>query len=187
MPRIEVVFVEDAKAVYRRDPQRHDFMTALPVALKTMIVSPDLQTVPDWARPESLVVRKAEPGAHGLVLLKEPRLVKADAADPFAGITSVAVFTKQEEVGYALEYCGEKEIVKVSVAIRGMSEGKRVSIGGLPVKARLDPVISTPGCGLARASVSLADLPISAGTYTFAVAVDDGAQRYNLDQQFRIE
>jgi GWxTD domain-containing protein len=52
MPKIEVVFLIDPMDFKsHRDPQRPDFITALPVAIKKSIVSPDLTEVPAWARP----------------------------------------------------------------------------------------------------------------------------------------
>jgi len=195
LPRVEVVFVEDAKGVYRRDTQRHDFLNAMPVAIKKLIVSPDLKEVPDWGKAQATAVasqpaalRKAEPGAHHLLLLKNPHaIVNSDVADPFADVVTASVFAKKDDLGYALEYCGDKDPVKVSVAIRGMSEGKRVSINGLPVKAHPDPIVTVPGCGLVRATISLNDLPIAAGTYSFVIKLNDGAASYNLSQDFKIE
>ena len=195
LPRVEVVFVEDAKGVYHRDTQRHDFLNAMPVAIKKMIVSPDLKDVPDWAKQQAagaggaaIVARKGEPGAHHLLLLKDPHAIaNTEAGDPFADVVTASVFAKQDDLAYALEYCGDKDKVKVSVAIRGMSEGKRVSINGLPVNAHPDPILTVPGCGLVRAAISLNDLPIGAGTYSFVVKVDDGTQTYNLSQDFKIE
>ena len=53
MPRIEVVFLHDKlRGGARRDPQRTDFSSALPRALRKQIVSPDLKEVPEWARPQ---------------------------------------------------------------------------------------------------------------------------------------
>ncbi|HEV8660873.1 MAG TPA: GWxTD domain-containing protein [Thermoanaerobaculia bacterium] len=50
VPKIEVVFIHDyAGDRVRRDPQRTDFTMALPDAIKSYIVSPDMTTVPEWA------------------------------------------------------------------------------------------------------------------------------------------
>jgi len=196
LPRVEVVFVEDPKMIFHRDTQRHDFLNATPVAMRKMLVSPDLKDVPDWARPEAVTaalpqaaaVRKGEPGAHHLLLLKDPHaIVNSEAGDPFADVVTATLFAKKDDLAYAVEYCGEKDPVKVSVAVRGMSDGKRVSINGLPVNAHPDPIMTVPGCGLVRAAISLGDLPIAAGTYSFVVKLDDGTQTYNLSQDFKIE
>jgi GWxTD domain-containing protein len=199
LPRVEVVFVEDPKGIFHRDTQRHDFLNATPPALRKMIVGPNLKDVPDWAKPQALAtapaapagvaaLRKGEPGAHHLILMTDPHaIVNSEAGDPFADVVTATVFAKKDDLGYALEYCGDKEKVKVSVAIRGMSDGKRVSINGLPVNAHPDPILTVPGCGLVRAAISLADLPLTPGTYSFVVKVDDGTQTYNLTQDFTIQ
>jgi GWxTD domain-containing protein len=50
MPKIEVVFLHDGtRGQVRRDPQRADFTSALPGAIKSYIVSPQLTRVPEWA------------------------------------------------------------------------------------------------------------------------------------------
>jgi len=167
----------------------------MPVAIKKLIVSPDLKEVPDWGRTQATtaaspaVSRKAEPGAHHLLLLKDPHaIVNSEAADPFADVVTASVFAAKDDLGYALEYCGDKDPVKVSVAIRGMAEGKRVSVNGLPVKAHPDPIITVPGCGLVRAAISLGALPmLGPGSFTLVVKLDDGTASYNLTQDFKIE
>jgi GWxTD domain-containing protein len=59
VPKIEVVFIFDGfGGTARRDPQRTDFTMALPGAIKSYIVSPDLTTVPEWAK-NSLEKEKA--------------------------------------------------------------------------------------------------------------------------------
>ncbi len=50
VPKIEIVFIHyEVDGSVRRDPQRTDFTMALPGAIKSYIVSPDLKTVPEWA------------------------------------------------------------------------------------------------------------------------------------------
>jgi GWxTD domain-containing protein len=195
LPSVEVVFVEDMKMIFHRDTQRHDFLNATPVAIRKMIVSPDLKEVPDWAKPGAVAaapavnaLRKGQPGAHHLLLLKDPHaIVNSLTADPFADVVTASVFAKQDDLAYAVEYCGEKDTVNVSFSIRGMSGGKKVNIGAAPVAAHLDPIPTVPGCGMLRAAISLADLPLTPGPYTFTVKLDDGTQSYNLTQDFRIE
>lgn len=199
LPRVEVVFVEDPKMIFHRDTQRHDFLNATPAALRKMIVSPGLKEVPEWAKAQAMTqamaaapaaagLRKGEPGAHHLLLLKDANaIVNSAVADPFADVVTASSFAKKDDLAYAVEYCGDKEKVTVTLNIRGMSEGKRVNIGAPPSTARLDPIITVPGCGLLRGAVSLADLPLTPGTYSFVVQVDDGTQKYNLSQDFKIE
>jgi hypothetical protein len=165
------------------------------MAIRKMIVSPDLKDVPDWARPGAVAaapaanaLRKGQPGAHYLLLLKDPHaIVNSIAADPFADVVTASSFAKQDDLAHAVEYCGDKESVNVSFSIRGMSGGKKVNIGAAPAAAHLDPITTVPGCGMLRAAISLADLPLTPGTYTFTVKVDDATQSYNLTQDFKIE
>ena len=37
------------------------------------------------------------------------------------------------------------------------------------------------------AAISLSDLPLAPGTYTFTVKIDDGTQNYSLAQDFKLE
>jgi len=163
------------------------------VTMKKMIVSPDLKEVPAaapvaHAEPRPIVTRKGEPGAHQLVLVRDPNtLMNSDTGDPFANITSEKVFTKQDELGYAFEYCGDKDPLKLTVAIRGMAKGKKLNISAPPENVHADPETTVPGCGMIRASIPLANLPVAAGTYTFAVKLDDGAKSYDLSKDFQIQ
>lgn len=60
VPKIEVVFLFDKlNGGAHRDPQRTDFTMALPNAIKSYIASPEMTTVPDWARPVVAVQRAA--------------------------------------------------------------------------------------------------------------------------------
>lgn len=55
MPKVEVVFLIDPMmGTSHRDPQRPDFVTAMPVAIRKSLVNPELMEVPDWARPQVL-------------------------------------------------------------------------------------------------------------------------------------
>ena len=50
MPKIDVVFIYDGlDGGAHRDPQRTDFTSALPGAIRSYIKSPELTTVPEWA------------------------------------------------------------------------------------------------------------------------------------------
>jgi GWxTD domain-containing protein len=136
MPKIEVVFIYDKlNGGAHRDPQRTDFTSARPAAIKYYIKSPELTTVPDWAssrtRPdvigsqshiETTVTYEKKKG--GQILIDVPAAVARPAgvgrlmllndsmalqpqsgADPFAAVTSVAQFQKGHDLGWAVEYC----------------------------------------------------------------------------------
>ncbi len=136
MPKIEVVFIFDrGKEGARRDPQRADFSTALPGAIKSYIVSPDLKTVPEWGssrlnrsvvkgeesvettvtrdttKKQQFVIDTAPPiakqaGAGKLILLANPASLQPQSGrDPFSGVTSLTSFKRTEDLGWAAEYC----------------------------------------------------------------------------------
>lgn len=186
------------------------FSKASPGVIAKNIVNPDLRDVPDWAKPQgalppqpskvdtasqpvlrepaAVVVRKGERGAHHLLLLKDlDAIVLSDTTDPFAGVKSSLVFAKSDDLGYVLEYCGDKDPVNIRVSIRGTVNGKKVNIGAPPVDASPASINTVPGCGMIRAAIPLSNLPITPGTYTFAVKLEDGAASYNLAQDFKIE
>jgi GWxTD domain-containing protein len=136
MPKIEVVFVYDMTGDrVRRDPQRTDFTSALPDAIKYYIKSPELTTVPDWAssrtHPDVIASQShiettitLEKKKGGQILVDVPAAVAKPAgvgrmmllhdsmalqpqsgADPFAAVTSVGQFQKGHDLGWAAEYC----------------------------------------------------------------------------------
>lgn len=54
MPKIEVVFIHDGLGGRaRRDTHRNDFVSALPKAIQYYIRSPELTSVPEWAKKEA--------------------------------------------------------------------------------------------------------------------------------------
>lgn len=135
MPKIEVVYIHDeVKGRMRRDPLRTDFTSALPGAIKSYIVSPDLTQVPEWAssRTEKTIVVPAQAivtetvsttkmtrtvvdrpapvakaaGAGKLTLLHDiSKIQPQSGVDPFASLQNTSSFAKGEELGWASEYC----------------------------------------------------------------------------------
>lgn len=197
MPRVEVGFVEDPRGgIWRRDVQRHDYLSAEAAAIRKAIVNPDLKEVPGWARPQVpgaepgvVIARKGEAGAHRLLLMTDPRAIEnSDLRDPFADVQTVSVFGRNDDLGYVVEYCGAHDPVTLRVAIRGTANGRPVNAGPPAAIAHPEAIKTVPGCSMLRAALSLGGLPmLTTGTFTFIVQVDDGAQRYNLAQEFKIE
>ncbi|HSP16905.1 MAG TPA: GWxTD domain-containing protein [Thermoanaerobaculia bacterium] len=136
MPKIEVVFIFDRLGERaRRDPQRTDFTSALPGAIKSYIVSPDLKTVPEWAssrasrlgvapqdhietvvtvekvRKGQVIVDAPRPvalpaGAGKLTLVSDPAVLQPQSGgDPFGALASLASFKRSQDLGWAAEYC----------------------------------------------------------------------------------
>ena len=205
MPKIEAVYIQDThNQTWKRDTQRNEIMAAFPVAVEKAIVSKDLTVTPEWAkRPPTEVafvpqktssgpakaLRKGDPGAHGLVLVKNAMLIAApqSGADPFAGVQSINLFNKTDDLGYAFEYCGTSETVKMTIAIRGTTEGKKVNMIAPTEDVPVEAIKVVPGCAMVRASIPLNDMQVMPGTYTFNVKLDDGPQSYNLSQDFKVE
>ena len=64
LPRLEVVFIHDgSRGTVRRDPQRTDFTSALPNAIKYYVKNPQLTTVPEWAKVAAVQFGEPEPSA----------------------------------------------------------------------------------------------------------------------------
>jgi GWxTD domain-containing protein len=208
MPKIEIVFLEDPHThVFHRDPQRPDFISAIPGAMKKIVVNPDLKTVPEWAKPQvisavveapkklsqqaaaAMAAPPVEPGLHKLVLVKDVMTIPSaqEKRDPFTNAVSASSFTKGDDLGYAFQYCGSADVLKLTITITGMSGGKKVRMVAPADDVTPDPMRAVPGCGMVRASIPLSDLTLQPGTYNFAVKLEDGATSYNLAQDFKIE
>lgn len=206
MPRVDIVFVQDPNTMaWKRDTQRPDFILANDNAIRAAIHNPDLKAVPDWARtpapkmvtttiaaPAKLSAQTAapgEPGVHKLVLMKNVMSLPnaQEGGDPFLRATPTASFTKGDDLGYAFEYCGSADTVKLTITITGMSNGNKMRMVAPTDDVTPDPMRAVPGCGMVRASIPLSDLTLQPGTYNFQVKLEDGAQTYNLAQDFRIE
>jgi GWxTD domain-containing protein len=205
MPRVYIVFIQDPiSGIWQRDPQRTDFILAQDNAIRLYIHNPELTSVPDWAKPKLVMAQveqtkklsqqaaapeaKVEPGLKKLLLVKDVMSIPnaQQKADPFS-VAPAASFSKGDDLGYAFQYCGTADTVKVTITITGMSEGKKVRMVTPADDATPDPMRAAPGCGMVRASIPLSSLTLGPGTYTFSVKVEDGAQSYNLAQDFRIE
>jgi GWxTD domain-containing protein len=207
MPRIYIVFIQDPiSGIWQRDTQRPDFVTANLNAVKLAVHNPELTEVPDWARPKLLISQieqtkklsqqaaapaapAVEPGVRNLVLVKDVMSVgnAQDKSNPFARATSAASFGKGDDLGYAFQYCGTADTVKLTITISGMSGGQKVRMTAPADEVAPDPLRAVPGCGMIRASIPLSDLTLQPGTYNFAVKVEDGPASYNLAQDFKIE
>jgi len=177
LPRVEVDFVRDSKGVFRLVTANSDFANAVPAAMKAMLVSPDLKNVPEWAK-------QTPSGAHALVLMTD---VSAASPDALLNGRNVVTFAKSGRIGFAFEYCGPAETLNMTTSILGTAGEKPLQILMPPVAVKAHASTSKSSCGMVRAAIPLAGLPLERATYTFVVKLDDGAQSYNLTQDFRIE
>jgi GWxTD domain-containing protein len=213
-----VVFVENTNNhEYFFDTQQGNVTGALSVAVRKAIVSPNLTEVPPWAtgpavaearRQHSLAVSNVKgapalppppkvtepPGARALTLTKDVTAIDPRAAkNPLASATSLATFTKQDDLGYALQYCMAvydpelQPTLKVGVTIDGKSGDETVHMTAPEDDVIPDAIKSLPGCYLVRGSLPLAD--VGTGAYKLTLALTDPAtqQKYNLEQEFKVE
>jgi GWxTD domain-containing protein len=212
-----VVFQENTNThEYLPDMQQGNVMGAIATAVRKAIVSPNLTEVPAWAtssvvaedrqqRTVTIGTRKAAvlppppkvmqpPGARALTLTKDVTAIDPRAAkDPLSSATSLSSFTKQDDLGYALQYCvavydpENQPSLKVGVTIDGTSEGEKVHMAAPEDDVIPDGIKSLPGCYLVRGSLPLAD--VGAGSYKLSLSLTDPAtqQKYSLEQEFKVE
>lgn len=206
MPKVEAVYIQDTHTgVWQRDTQRNEIMGAFPVAIEKAIVNKDLAVAPEWSkRPATEVafvpqktgsqgpakaLRKGDPGAHGLVLVKNAMGLAApqSGSDPFAGVQTINLFEKTDDLGYAFEYCGASESVKMTINIRGTSDGRKVNMVAPTEEVPVETIKAVPGCAMVRASIPLNDMQVMPGTYTFNLKLEDGPQSWDLAQDFKVQ
>ena len=206
MPKIEAVFIKDPiSGLVQRDTQRNDIGAAYDNAIRKSIVNKDMTVAPDWAKyaPTELVyapankdsgkpvlaTRHAEPGVHTLILVKDAMALAGpqSGTDPFAGVKPISTFGTSDDLGYAFEYCGAAESLKMTISIRGSANGQKINMTAPLEDVPVEAIKVVPGCSLVRASIPLSDMKVAPGTYAFNVKLDDGAQTYNLAQDFKVE
>jgi GWxTD domain-containing protein len=206
MPRIEAVFIKDPfSGLVQRDTQRSEIMTAYANAVEKAVVDKNMTVAPEWAkRPPTQVefvaankgtgkpvvaVRQGEAGVHSLFLVKDAMALPApqSGVDPLAGVQTVSAFTKSDDLGYAFEYCGAAESLKMTISIKGSANGQKINMTAPLEDVPVEAIKVVPGCSLVRASIPLGDMNVAPGTYAFSIKLDDGAQSYNLAQDFKVE
>ena len=205
MPRIEAVYIKDPiSGLVQRDTQRADIMTAFANAPESTIVARDMTVAPEWAkRPATNVefvqaktgaegaapVRTGKTGVHSLVLVKDAMALAApqSGVDPFAGVKNVDTFAASDDLGYAFEYCGASDTLKMTISIRGTAGSEKINMTAPLEDVPVEAIKVVPGCSLVRASIPLSDMKVAAGAYTFSIKLEDGAQHYDLAQDFKVQ
>jgi GWxTD domain-containing protein len=207
MQRFEAVFIKDPiNGLIQRDTQRNDIMTAFANAPEQSIVDKNMTVAPEWARrpptqvefvaankdsgkPATMTTRHAEPGVHTLVLVKDAMALPGpqSGTDPFAAAQGVSSFTTSDDLGYAFEYCGAAETLKMTISIKGTANGQKINMTAPLEDVPVEAIKVVPGCSLVRASIPLGDMNVAPGSYAFSIKLDDGAQSYNLSQDFKVE
>jgi GWxTD domain-containing protein len=206
MPRIEAVFIKDPfNDLVQRDTQRNDIGTAYANAIEKAIVSKDMTVAPEWAkRPPTQVefvaankdagkpviaTRHAEPGVHTLLLIKDAMALPGpqSGSDPFAGAKAIDTFATGDDLGYAFEYCGPADTLKMTISIRGTAGAAKVNMVAPLEDVPVEAIKVVPGCSLVRASIPLGDMKVAAGAYTLSIKLEDGSQHYDLAKDFKVQ
>jgi GWxTD domain-containing protein len=213
--RPTLVFIEDAYShEYKLDPQQGNPYGALAAMSQRALVHPELTEVPAWALKggleagrKNVVVTKfipgkgmqtapatptvtGDPGASRLLLLKNVTVdVKPmSGGDPFGALSSNAVFTKSEELGYAFQLCrpaASDDNVKVTMKVTGTTGNHQVNMSAPPEEMTPEQIRASASCYVVRAALPLADF--EPGDYHLELTVDDGGKSYNMGQDFKVQ
>lgn len=170
-----------------------------PVAARESL--PDTETV---AGPSSVTTRKTivQPpaptavagaaGAHDLWLLGNVRVIRAgEDENPFAHLTGKWAFKKNEDLGFAFEYCAvslssPRPSLTMSITMSGKVKGEPVSVSTPEDDVLAEPLAKLPGCYLVRGAIPLESL--EPGSYGFFVNVKDAAGKtVTLEKGFTVE
>jgi GWxTD domain-containing protein len=188
--------------------------SALARAVKKSIASPDLNEVPEWGRqsvaeaamakviitgqgqmtrlwPPDPVPQPTWP--HALILMKHAATLDPLAAsDPLTGVVALTSFSKQNHLEYASEYCKSGDlktrpslsvdVLIVSAAPEGGTVWHRRYTDVTPEAIR-----SSANCYLLRGSIPLAEVVPGAYKLILTVADPSTEQKYNLEQEFKVE
>lgn len=194
LPRLEVTFAETPGTdAIVRDVQHGQFSNGAPLALRKMIVSPDMTAVPDWAAHLGQTAAPAPvarlDGKLGRVVLFADisTLDVAAAADPLATLAPAASFAADGEAAWAVEYCGASNLaapLRVTTGIRGA--GVAASNDVLS-ELQADPMSAVAGCGVLRGITSLADLKPGAYEFVVSVGLPNGKETLAAKRPFRID
>lgn len=206
----EINFVQNSRGEYKLDFQKGGVAGALTTAINRAVVNPNLKEVPNWSRVEApeteiggdLVVQKVvdvemvpkvlvpdeKIGATQLTLLKDVFTLQPQSGkDPLEGVTGVSSFTRSDELGWAAQYCGNSDVVRVSMLLNAKINGKNVSMAAPSEEMAPDAIKVRPGCYLVRGAVPLEEM--EQGEYQLSVQIEDPVTKkaYDLRQTFRLE
>jgi GWxTD domain-containing protein len=210
----DVYFFEDLRThEYHYDPQRGNVAGALASAVNRALINPGLNEVPEWAttkaleatrhkvvieemkKPDPVAVVPVQPaGARALALVKDINVLNPRGkSDPFAAVTSLDAFTKQDDLGYATSLCvasydpQNSPTIKVAMTITGQAGAEKVRMVAPEEDYTPDAIRTLPGCYLVRGALPLADF--GAGAYKLSLTLTDptSQQKYNLEQSFKVE
>ncbi|HWS71054.1 MAG TPA: hypothetical protein VN605_03025, partial [Thermoanaerobaculia bacterium] len=212
----DVYFFEDLRThEYNYDPQRGNIAGALSSAIDRALINPGLKEVPEWATTKALEATRhkivveemkkpvaAAPvpvpvqpaGAHALTLMKDINALNPRGKnDPLAALSSLDVFKKQDDLGYAASLCVasydplNSPTIKVAMLITGQVGAEKVRMTAPEEDYTPDAMRMLPGCYLVRGALPLADF--GAGAYKLSLTLTDptSQQKYNLEQSFKVE
>ena len=125
-------------------------------------------------------------GAGRLTFVKDAWAIKPQSGkDPFEGLADVTDFTRNDELGWAAEYCTgvvseELPSVVVKMTISGIIKGEKINFRGEPEEMVPDSIRIFPGCYVVRGAIPLADF--DPGTYTVSMSIGS----YNLSKEVKV-
>ena len=178
--------VPEWAAVGGLNPRRSNAIT-VPMAGSTV---PAKSTAVPAAAPGQPVVMLPR-GATRLTVTRNSFDASTQNGDPFAGLVAVDRFKATEELGWAVQYCGQTDqqlSVPFIVRISGGPAGNKVNLATPREEVAPDRIAALPGCYMMRGAIPLDDL--AAGTYTLHLMIDDPIVKgdaYDLTQDFVIE
>jgi hypothetical protein len=147
-----------------------------------------VQKVVDVEMTPRVIVPAENIGATQLTLIKDVFTLQPQSGDdPLQGVTGVSSFTRADELGWAAQYCGNSDVVRVSMAIDGMSGGKKVTMSSPAEEMAPDAIKARPGCYLVRGAIPLEEM--ETGQYKLSLQIEDPGtnQMYKLQQDFRLD
>ena len=203
LARVEVVFNEDtATQRVQRNPRFPDFGRANPIAIKRMVVHPELTTVPEWAafgglEPKGRVTRVVEETIPAPVIAPEPAPVPAPNDGPVVasntpGVSQLAIPATSKagrDVPWSVQFCSataETPRLKSMLLIAGPLDGKSTEQRTREKDAKPERLNGQPGCYALRGTVPVSKL--TPGRYKVSVMIDAASgDTWTLKQEFRVE
>ncbi|HET7712088.1 MAG TPA: GWxTD domain-containing protein, partial [Thermoanaerobaculia bacterium] len=151
---------------------------------RTAVVESSTSTAVPIAAASAPNVAARPEGASKLTLVADAFAIQPQGGkDPFRNLSSLDVFKRSGELGWAAQYCTPQPspTVEVTLRISGLINGEKVNFNAPAEEMVPDQIKAVPGCYLVRGAIPLADM--DPGNYTLFVKIGN----YNLTQQFRLE
>ena len=204
-----------------RDLTSKDFPAASANAIRMAVVNPTLNEVPNWAprggiepklilrpadaprpiakmAPQPTVIsavplpKMAPRGVSNFVLTRDVFAVETETkTDPFTTMQKVSRFTRQDELGWAAQFCSgsdDEPTLRFTLRITGKAQNEEIDREAPADEIVPDRVKANPGCYMLRGAIPLEDM--SPGAYKLELGIEDetaAGGRHVLTQDFQIE